>query len=457
MHILKIGLTYKTAPIEIREKLAFSESSLEEALNHLSKQKSILENIILSTCNRMEIYVVADQVHTGIEDVTDFLIKWFHLNIENITPFLEIDEDDQAIKHLFHVASGLNSMIIGETQILGQIRTAFFKAQELSTTGTIFNELFKRAITFAKQAHRNTAIGENAVSVSYAAVELAKKIFGKIDDKNVIVLGAGEMGELTAQNLYGAGVKDITVVNRTLARAEELAGRFKATAAKTDQLFNLMTKADILISSTASIGTVLNKEDLAPIQKVRKGNPLFLLDIAIPRDINPNIAELESIFLYDIDELEHVVEENMEARNEAANEVALMINSEIVAFKRWITSLGVVPVITALQTKASSIQKEVLSSINDKMPDLSEREKRVLNKHTRSIINQLLKEPINQAKELVTNKNADRSLDLFIDIFGIDDAVKEEVRKQIEQNKELTKSDKSKITSSSLFNKIIPH
>lgn len=423
MHILKVGFTYKTAPIEIREKLTFPEDTIAEAMITLNKQKSILENVIISTCNRTELYVVVDQLHTGRYYVKQFLAEWFDLDKEEFTPFLQFAENEAAVEHLFRVTVGLNSMVLGETQILGQVRDAFLLAQQIQVTGMICNEVFKRAITFAKRGHRETSIGEQAVSTSYAAVELAKKIFGDIQDKHVVIYGAGEMGELAVKNLQGTGVGEITVVNRTLARAQELAVKFDAKAEEAANLLEVLSRADILISSTAATSAVLTKEQLQPIQKERKGAPLFIVDIAVPRDIDPAIDQLDNVFLYDIDDLQHVVDDNMQARREAAEIIEIELEKELIEFNDWLVTLGVVPIITALRGKAYQIQEETLTSIFRKIPDLTDREKRVLNKHTKSIINQLLKDPIKQIKEFAGSEKSDEQLDLFVSIFGIEDEV----------------------------------
>lgn len=434
MHILKVGFNYKTAPVEIREKLTFSEESLNDAMVELKKQKSILENVIVSTCNRTEIYAVVDQLHTGRYYIKAFLSDWFGIEKQEFSTYLHITENEHAMEHLFRVTTGLDSMVLGETQILGQVRDAFLTSQEMKTTGTIFNELFKQAITFGKRVHHETAIAEHAVSISYTAVELAKKIFGTLEGKHVTILGAGKMGELAAKNLQGSGATNITVLNRTFAKAEELAEKFHAKAEPIEALLSVLQKTDILISSTGADGVVLTKEMLQPIQKKRKGNPLFLVDIAVPRDIDSEISSLDHVFLYDIDDLQGIVDENLEARKTAANEVELMLEGEIVTFKEWLKTLGVVPVISGLRKKALTIQSETMRSIERKMPDLTEREKKVLNKHTKSIINQLLKEPITQAKELAGSTNAEDSLQLFVDIFGIESEVKEEFDKQVEKS-----------------------
>ncbi len=231
MHILVVGFNYKTAPVEMREKFSFQETELPNALTQLRNMKSILECTIVSTCNRTEVYVVADQLHTGRHFTKTFLAEWFELPKEEFLPYLTIREDQHAIEHLFRVACGLDSMILGETQILGQVRDSFLLAQEEQATGTIFNHVFKQAVTLAKRAHSGTEIGQHAVSVSYAAVELGKNIFGDFSGKHVVILGAGKMSELTAKHLHSNGAEKITVINRTEAKAIELAAQIPWTSA----------------------------------------------------------------------------------------------------------------------------------------------------------------------------------------------------------------------------------
>ncbi|MFP7734514.1 glutamyl-tRNA reductase [Priestia aryabhattai] len=423
MHIIAVGLNFRTAPVEIREKLSFNEQELASAMKTLSGQKSILENIIVSTCNRTEIYAVVDQLHTGRYYVKAFLAEWFGIDKEEFSPYLTIYENDGAIEHLYRVACGLDSMVIGETQILGQVRSSFLLAQEEETIGTVFNQLFKQAVTLAKKAHHETEIGANAVSVSYAAVELAKKIFGDLSSKHVLILGAGKMGQLAVQNLYGSGAKKVTVVNRTFEKAQELANRFSGEAKPFADLQQALSEADILISSTGANDYVVTKEMMSEAERTRKGRPLFMVDIAVPRDLDPELDELETVFLYDIDDLNGIVESNLQERQKAADEIEIMLEAEIVTFKSWLGTLGVVPVISALRQKALTIQAETMKSIDRKLPNLSERERKVLNKHTKSIINQLLRDPILHAKELAGEKHAEESLELFMKIFNIEQEV----------------------------------
>lgn len=294
----------------------------------------------------------------------------------------------------------------------------------------MFNQLFKQAVTLAKKAHSETDIGANAVSVSYAAVELAKKIFGSLNDKHVLIVGAGKMGELAIKNLHSNGASKVTVINRTFEKAQDLASRFNGYAKTLKELQCALIDADILISSTGAKGFVITKDMMKDVNKLRRGKPLFMVDIAVPRDLDPEIDSLENVFLYDIDDLEGIVEENLNERKKAAEKIGLMIEKEIIEFNEWVKMLGVVPVISALRTKALSIQEETMKSIERKLPNLTERERKVLNKHTKSIINQMLKDPILQAKELAGSPKAEESLELFMKIFNIEDMVKEQLKER---------------------------
>ncbi|MGH0945638.1 glutamyl-tRNA reductase [Bacillus mycoides] len=419
MHILVVSVNYRTAPVEFREKLTFQESELGQAMKTLQIQKSVLENVIVSTCNRTEVYAVVDQLHTGQYYIKKFLTDWFQLQVEEVAPYLSIFEQDGAINHLFHVACGLDSMIVGETQILGQMKDSFLEAQQVKATGTIFNELFKQVITLAKRVHSETTISERAMSVGYAAVELGKKIFGDLIDCHVLILGAGKMGELALQNLYGSGAQRITVMNRTLTKSEAMAEKYMGHAKPLSDLQYALFEADILISSTSASEYVITKEMLTKVQKIRCGRHLFMIDVAVPRDIDPAIGELEGIFLYNIDDLQGVVEANLVGRLREVEKIQFMIEEKIVLFKTWLRMLDVMPLISALRNKALAIQSNTMQSLEQKIPTLSDREKKVISKHTKSIINQLLKDPILVVKELATEDGAAEKLTLFAKIFDL--------------------------------------
>ncbi|HFJ9425126.1 glutamyl-tRNA reductase [Bacillus cereus] len=440
MHILVVSVNYRTAPVEFREKLTFQAAELERAMTTLQNQKSVLENVIVSTCNRTEIYAVVDQLHTGRYYIKKFLADWFQLEIEEVAPYLTIFEQDGAIDHLFRVTCGLDSMVVGETQILGQIKDSFLEAQQVKATGTIFNELFKQVITLAKRAHSETTIGESAMSVSYAAVELGKKIFGELTDCHVLILGAGKMGELALQNLYGSGARKVTVMNRTLSKAEVMAEKYMGHAKSLSELQCALLEADILISSTGASEYVITKEMMTKVEKMRSGRPLFMVDIAVPRDIDPAIDELEGSFLYDIDDLQGVVEANRAERLKEAEKIQFMIEEEIVLFKTWLSTLGVVPLISALRDKALAIQSETMVSLERKIPNLSDREKKVISKHTKSIINQLLKDPILVAKEIAAEEGASEKLALFAKIFDLETEEVESRAEELEHKRVWTPS-----------------
>ncbi len=430
MHFVVLSVNYRTAPVEIREKLAFSEDVLSDTMLQLNQEKSILENVIVSTCNRTELYVVSDQLHTGRYYVKRFLANQFSMDLDYLKNYIEIKEEEEAIRHLFKVTAGLDSMVLGETQILGQVRKAFQVAQEIESSGLIFNHLFKQAVTMAKRAHRETEIGENAVSISYAAVELGKQIFDDLKEQHVAILGAGKMGELAVKNLHGSGIDQVTVLNRTYEKAKEVADKFSGTAKSLDELDEVIQEADILITSASTDEFIITPEILSPLVRQRNGKPLFMIDISVPRNIDPAVCDLDGVIVYDIDDLQGVINKNLEERQRAAQEIDEMITGELDDFEEWVQTLGVVPVISALRNKALSIQETTMASIERKMPDLTDRERKVLNKHTKSIINQMLKEPILQAKEMAGEEEAEDMLKLFVKIFGIEEEVQEELEFQ---------------------------
>ena len=423
MHIVVVSVNHKTADVSLREKLTFSESSIQQALSALINQKSLLEGVILSTCNRTEIYAVTDQVHTGRYYVKSFMSEWFDVDIETIKSVTDVKVGNEAIHHLFKVITGLDSIVLGETQILGQIRDSFLLAQSEGTTGTVFNKLFKDAITLAKRAHAETDISSKAVSVSYAAVELSKKILGKLENKKILIVGAGEMAELALQNLVGSGATDITVINRTAEKAKSLADQYGGRQVSLQELQCALIESDIVISSTSSQEFIITKPMMQDIMKLRKNKSLVLIDIAVPRDIDPEVNDIDLIFNYDVDDLKGLVDANLAERERAAQVIYTMIDKQVISFVDWINMLGVVPVITALREKALRIQATTMDSIDRKMPNLSERDRKVISKHMKSIINQILKDPISQAKEVSGSENRAEELQFFQEIFNITNEV----------------------------------
>lgn len=421
MHIITVGLNYRTAPVEVRELFALAEKELPEALQGLIETTSIMECVIVATCNRTELYAVVDRHQLCGHHIRSFMEKWFNMPRAQFTNHLYMYEDEKAIDHLFRVASGLDSMVIGETQILGQVKNAFLLAQSKKTTGTVFNMLFKQAITMAKRAHSETMIGEAAVSVSYAAVELGKQIFGRFNRKRVMIIGAGETGELAAKHLYANGADRVIVVNRTFERAAQLADKFNGVPCSMEEALHKLHEVDIVISSTGADGFVLNQQHVEKAMAGRKSRPMFMIDIAVPRDLDPAISNVENVFLYDIDDLEGIVESNLEQRRQEAAKIEVMIQDEKRLFDQWYKTLGVVPLIRALQTKAADIHEETMISMANKLPDLEEHELKVIRKLTKSIVNQMLQDPILRIKEMAGEKKGDEAMDMFVKLFALEE------------------------------------
>ena len=445
MHIIALSLNYKNASVEDREKVTFQDDEVVEALHALRDQKSILEATLLSTCNRTELYVVSDQEHTGAYYTRKFLAEWFDVDYDTIKGMTELKVAEEAVEHLFKVTAGLDSIVLGETQILGQIREAFLIAQEEHTTGTIFNKLFKEAITVAKRGHSETDISKNAVSMSYAAVELAKKIFANVKKSKVLVIGAGEMAEESLLNLTSNGIEDLVVVNRSIDKAKALADKFKGRATLLANLEEELLDADIVISSTSSNTYVIDKEMMDRVSKKRGNQSLIMIDIAMPRDIDPSISESDTIYIYNVDDLQGLVDANLKTREKEAEKIMNMIDGSRDDFEEWLNVQGVVPVIQAMRTKALDIHSSTFESLERKLPDMSERERTVVSKHMKSIINQMLRDPIIFTKEIAGLADRDEKLKDIEAMFHIEEEVESERAKSKEKNIEKLQARKKEL------------
>lgn len=423
MHIVVVGMNYRTAPVDLREKFTISIDNLQHALLDLKNTKGVLECVIVATCNRTEFYIVVNRSNACMEDITGFMEKQFAIPKKQFRNYIYMLEKEEAIQHLFRVASGLDSMIVGETQILGQVKDSFFLAQNLRTTSTIFNGLFKQAITFAKKAYNETSIGDHPVSVSYAAVESGKQILGSYFGKKAMIIGAGEMSELTIKHLNASGIKEVLVINRTFENAVQLAEKCGGIPCPWDELLDRMIETDIVISSTSATEYIVTKELLAPLMLNRQDRPLYLMDIAVPRDFDPAIAQLPNVRLHDIDDLQLLVESNLSKRREEAQKIEGLIEAQLTEFEAWMQSLDVVPVIQALHSKANSLHEETMDSLFKKLPDLEEREMKVIRKLTKSIVNQMLQDPILRIKEMSTERNKDEALSYFTKIFALEEHI----------------------------------
>lgn len=358
MHLLAFGLNHNSAPLKVRERASVAAEHLPEALRDIAARKSISEATILSTCNRTEVYCRQEQHDPEV------LLRWlcdFHeLNTSDVEPYIYQHPHDHAVRHAFRVAAGLDSMVLGEPQILGQMKAAFSAAHKLGATGKILNRLFQQTFTVAKRIRTETAIGMSAVSVAYAAVSLAKQIFARLEDQTVLMIGAGETIELTARHLREQGVRNMIVANRTLERAREVAQSFKGEAISLDELPSRLHEADIVIASTASTLPILGKGAVEHALRLRKHRPIFMVDLAVPRDIEEQVNELNDVYLYTVDDLREVVEENLESRRAAAREAEQIITLQTTEFMRWLKSLDAVPTIKDLRSRLDDITETEL-------------------------------------------------------------------------------------------------
>lgn len=445
MHVISLSLNYRKATVEEREKVQFNEVELTDALHKLRSEKSILETVLLSTCNRTEVYIVSDQVHTGKYYAQNFLAEWFEVDLETIKKIIDVKVGEEAVEHLFYVTAGLDSMVLGETQILGQIRDAFIKAQDEKTTGTIFNKLFKEAITVAKKGHNDTDISKNAISTSYAAVQLINKIIDQKRDTKALVIGAGEMSEQSVINLTSNGIKDITIINRSADNARKLAEKYDCTYDTIEHLEDYLMGTDIVLSSTSSRNYVITEDIIHNIQKKRANRPLILIDIAMPRDIEPATHQYENVYMYNVDDLQGLIDSNLETRQQEAKKVEVMIRKAQDDFESWVNMLGVTPVIQALRTKALNIHEETFKSVERKMPDMTDRERTVISKHMKSIINQMLKDPIIYTKEIANDKQAVKKLQEIEALFGIEEEVSEVKEKEMKKYQQETQKNNTEL------------
>lgn len=433
MDISVTGLSHKTAPVEIREKLNFPPETIAESLQALVRSKHVSEAVILSTCNRTEIYSLAKEPEVGKKAVVDFLLGYSGLKLKDLNDYLYFYNADHAIHHLFSVSASLDSMVLGEAQILGQVKEAYAFSESADCSGVIFHRLFRRAFTVGKRVRTETSIGESAVSVSYAAVQLAKKVFEDLTGHTCMILGAGEMSELTALHLVDQGVSSVLVTNRTFERAEKLANQFKGKAVKFDEMREEMVNADIVISSTAAPHYVVNKDDMKFVMKKRRNQPIFLIDISVPRDIDPDVNKLDNVYLYDIDDLQKVVESNKEERLKAAKIGEAIIEEEKSQFLHWISTLEVTPTIAELKEKADKIKEEELEKVISKLRDLSEGDLERIKALSNVIVNRILHEPIINLKELTKSKNGYVHIESLRFLFGLDEQKSESEKEKVEK------------------------
>ncbi|MCX7832447.1 MAG: glutamyl-tRNA reductase [Actinobacteria bacterium] len=424
MPIIGAGLSHKTAPVEIREKLSISENKLPEALSHLLSKDSISEAVILSTCNRTEIYAVTEEVDQGKADIIDFLSEYHNFDRNAFVQALYFFSEEQVVRHLFRVASSLDSMVIGEAQILGQVKDAYNIAYENKATSLVLNRLFRHAVECGKRVRTETAIGEAPVSVSYAAVQLAKNVFETLVDRAVMVVGAGKMSVLTIKHLVSNGANPIMVTNRTYEKAQEIACEFNGIAVPFNERFEKMAQADIVISSTGAQNYVITADDVRNLMKKRKGRPIFFIDIAVPRDVDPEVAEIENVFVYDIDDLKNVVDENLKERKKEAEKAEKIVEEEVSEFLAWLASLDVVPTIKELNRIANEIKEYELEKALKRLNGLNEDQVEIIRALAHGIVNKMLHTPIVKVKEAAARKRGYRYVVALRYLFGLDESGK---------------------------------
>ena len=404
MKVFVVGLNHKIADVDVREKLAFQGDKLAEGLMRFRELPGIQEAMILSTCNRVELYANIQDTQQASDSVKAFLSAFHNINRSSLDHSLYIYDDIEAAKHVFRVAASLDSMVIGEPQILGQLKDAFELALTKKTTGILLNKLMKKAISVAKRVRTETKIAENAVSISFAAVELAKKIFTDLSRRVFMLLGAGEMAELAAKHLIGNGVKEVLVSNRTFDRACDLAKEFNGRPVKFEEFILEMVRTDIMICSTGAPHYILTKNQMQKVMKERKQRQVFIIDISVPRNIDPEINDLENVYLYNVDDLQGVVNSNMFERQKEAEKAEKIIAEELETFLRWQASLDSVPTIIALREKAEEIRKEELDKLFSKIQDMGEKEKEAIEYMATAIMNKLIHPPTAALKGDTENK-----------------------------------------------------
>ena len=397
MSLVVIGLSYRTAPVEVRDGVAVLPQALDAVLQYFSGVPEIAECAVLSTCNRSEVYCVATDIHAARAAVIKGWCDQSGLDADTLGRHLFVYRDTEAVRHLYRVASGLDSMVMGEPQIAGQVKEAGAAALSMGTSKTVLNRLFRAATEVSKRARTETEIATGAVSVSFAAVELAKKIFGDLEGHTALVLGAGEMSELTARHLADNGVKSLLVTSRTFERAQNLAVRVGGRAISWDDGIGNLHGADVVISSTSAETYVLERHHVATAMQKRNNRSMFLIDIALPRDIDPAVGDLYNVFLYDLDDLESVVGANLEKRKIEADKVSAIIEEEVGNFSAWINSLAVVPAIVALRGHFQSFMDSELAQA--KFSEFSDDQRAQVANLMRRFMNKVLHKPVTRLRE----------------------------------------------------------
>lgn len=419
MNIIVVGLSHKTAPVEIRERVAFAPTAMDRPLHALVNLPGVTEGMIVSTCNRVELYATSREPEAATAQLRHFLADYHDLDLAEIEKHLYAYQGQDAIRHVFRVAASLDSMVIGEPQILGQIKTAYGYASEFKTSGVIVNRFLHKAFSVAKRVRTETEIASNAVSVSFAAVELARKIFANLEDKTVLLIGAGEMCELAARHFINNGVSSVLVTNRTYERAVKLAEEFQGKPILFDNFTEVLHRTDIVLTSTGAPNYILGAKRVEEVIKQRKRKPMFFIDIAVPRDIDPKVNDIDNAYLYDVDDLQGVVEANLNERRKEAKKAEAIIEQEIGQFYQWLCNLDVVPTIVSLRRKFEDIRQAELEKTFSNLRDLGKKERKAIEALTAAIINKALHQPITALKNIQNDPAGDNYVEALRTLFDL--------------------------------------
>lgn len=426
MNILLIGLNHKTAPVEVRERVAFDSNTLRSALTHFDATHTqahldnIKEGVILSTCNRMEVYALVNDPQVATASIIHFLSVTCDVPEKDLNRYFYIYDDETAIRHLMRVAGGLDSLVLGEPQILGQITDAYEAALAQQAAGTVLSALFRAAIHAGKRARTETAISVNPASISSVAATLATNLLGDLTNRQILLVGAGEMGAIAARSLLNRGVSTIIVANRTFNNAVQLAKAWDGKAITFQQLPQAMAEVDIIITSTGAPHTILNRELLQPVMASRPDRPLCLIDIAVPRDVDPNVLELPNIYLYDIDDLQHQADDNVRSREAQIPQVETIVDEEVLHYLDWLASLDVVATITDLRQQATLLRQNELERLFNRL-DLDEREQELIATMSHRLINKILHLPTLRLKQEAANGNGAAHIATLRHLFALDE------------------------------------
>lgn len=419
--IVLIGLNHNTAPVELRECIAFSEGDTRAALARLADIPLMEEAMLLSTCNRVEVLLVSKNPDEAIQETKHFLARFNDLPIDRFNAALYVLQGNEAVRHVFRVASSLDSMVLGEPQILGQIKAAYQTATQSKTSGVLLNRLLHRTFSVAKRVRSETGIGDNAVSISYAAIELGRKIFDSLNRKKILLIGAGEMAELAVEHLIRHKAGDIYVANRTFERGVNLAKKFKGRPIRFEEITDTLRFVDIIISSTGSADFIIRGKQVKAVMKKRRNSPLFFIDIAVPRDIDPEINRLSNAYVYDIDDLKGVIEENIEDRRKEATKAERIIDEAVIRFREWYENLNVVPTIVALRDKMDEIAGSELEKTLQTLRHLSDADRDAMARMMQATVKKIMHNPTRLLKSDSPHINKSVYLDFTRRLFELDE------------------------------------